>query len=477
MRKKIIIVFLLLLIIPGVLYAYSVIKVPIDFLDFQAFHIDMDSEKIAFYVDCKNPSRGKTVDSIILSVVCNSNEEQTFRYRILEPEGIAPNEHHEYISDFSAGELPVQDITAVEIFVSQVAFRDGSAWECNGMQKTAAARVNGNKGTGIFPVRINEALVYEQEMNVFAYDSIHFQIDWSNISEAESIVNVTYKVTAKKADGTVVVDENGNAAAYVSEFYREPSEWVRPISDNGNVTQYIYGSELTKAFRENEAAVYEVSVCRAVTTTGTVWENSDESDFITAIMCGKKGYFFGDDSMNPSIQRVIARIDEESEKYEINLGVPRVFVKDKQYCILRYPDIDIRVELSERNEVISDKVGFIYYSKTQYDNPEEYIQSFHHKTERLRLCICTSVLTGLPYEEVKQKVSEYNNNDKDYIDFEDLSYDTFEEWVNILDEKNELVNCCVFACGKDLYYPPDKLLWVRESPYEVQQNLEVQHRQ
>lgn len=475
-KKILIIVPILLLISLFLFWMYIIQKAPVEIVDLEVFYIDEYHERIAFYLDCKNITHKKTVDCLILSVICNSDEQTAFQYRILEPEGVLPRTNHVSLVDFYMGNLPVEDIATAEVFVTQVNFTDGSTWENHKMQKSIITQVDQNTGTGIFPVRINEALFYEESATPFIYQSIHFQIDWSNISE-ESIISVTYKVTARTLDGTVILSETEDDAVYVSEFYEEPADWIQPLADNKDVLQNIGIQDSVIFFRDNRAVTYEVSVCRVVTSKGVIWKNTDENDRIVVTICGKKGYAFDEDSLPPSVQSLIERIDEESQKYEMNLGTPKIFVKNHQYCVLRYPDVDIRVELSEANEVLPDKVGFVLYSKFQYEDPEIYVQSVFDKMEALRLCVCTSVLTEIPYVEAVQKISEYNSRDKDYIDFEDMSYDTFESLTNNLDENKNLVRCWVFACGKDLYYPPDKLLWVRESPYEFQQNLEVQHRQ
>lgn len=477
-KKKFLIAFpILLLAALFLLCIHHMIKAPIEILGLQAFHIDKYCERIAFNIDCRNVSHKKTVDSLILSFVCDSDEENTFQCRVLEPEGILPDTNYQFVIDFYKYDLPVEDIATVEVFVSQVNFTDGTSWEDNKIQKSIIAQVDGNIGDSMFPVKINEALFYEESAVTYRFEPIHFQIDWSNISEEESIINVIYKVTAKTLDGTVILSENGDDAVYISDFFEKPDEWIPPLADNKKVVQEYTIHNPLNNYRENGAVIYEVSVCRAVTSKGIILENTDENDCIVVAMCGKKGYACDENSLNPSIQRLIERLDDEFQEYEMNMSALEVFVKNHQYCVLRYPNIDIRVELSEMDEVLSDKVGFVYYSKLQYDDPEGYIQSVYDKMELLRLSICASVFTGISNEEVVQKVREYNHNNKPYINFADLSYDTFEGVFNILDENKNIINCVVFACGKDLYYPPDKLLWVRESPYESQQNLEVEHRQ
>ena len=322
-KKKSLVVFLILLILlfVSLLFVYTKLKTPLEIIDLQAFHIDKSHGKIAFYIDCRNMSHKKTVDSFFLSVICNSDEQAIFQCRILEPEGILPQENHEFRVELSESELPIKDIATLEVSVSQVNFTDGSKAEKCKIQKPIVTQVDGNIGTGMFPVKINEAFVYEESPTPQSYKPIHFQIDWSNISE-ESIIGVTYKVTAKTIDGTTILSENGDDAVYISEFYEKPDEWIQPLTDNNDVNKEITANNSANVLRDNGAAIYEVSVCRAVTSKGVIWENTNENDRIVVAIGGKKGYGFNEDPAYPSIQSMVERIDKESQKYEINLCTP-----------------------------------------------------------------------------------------------------------------------------------------------------------
>lgn len=77
-------------------------------------------------------------------------------------------------------------------------------------------------------------------------------------------------------------------------------------------------------------------------------------------------------------------------------------------------------------------------------------------------------MTDLPYEEAIQKVDEYNHSLESSINFEDPAYETFETKKLILDKYGISNPCGVFAVGKDLYDPMTAFLWVRENPYNSQ---------
>lgn len=436
-------------------------KPPAEILAFHAFYTGYDSGNIGFYIDWQNASDKKTVDFLILSISFHSEDVPPLRYRILEPEGIAPGEHNRTNNyEIRQEELPSMDTSSLEVSIFQIGYTDGSVWENGKNPSIVSAEIDGRKGRGAFPVKINEAVFYtSSETSPF----INFQVDWTNISETDNIIDVVYKITAKSSYGTVIPGKDGADAIYTANDF-SGSEWSAPGSDY----YFLEKSIMKLEFSRDNAAIYEISVCKAVDSKGTVWENSDENDRIAVIFCGKKGYRFGNYAPDSSIQALIRRIAEEAEKYELDLGEPEIFVREQKYCILRYTGVDIRAELSETNEVLPDKVGFIYYSKGIHKPTEANLQAYLDKMRSLRLCVCAAALTDLPYEEVKQKVAAYNHNDENHIDFEDPAYETFEEASRILDKYGIQNPCGVFAVGKDLYDPIEAFLWVRENPYDSQ---------
>ncbi len=436
-------------------------KSPAEILAFSAFYMDYHSGDIGFYIDWRNFSNEKTVDFLILSVSFASEDTQPLRYRILEPEGIAPGEHNRTNRyEIKQYELPSMEITSLEVSILQIGYTDGSVWKNGDNPSVVSAEIDGKKGCGAFPVQINEAVFYaSSETSPF----IDFQADWTNLSETESIIDVVYKITAKSSYGTAIPAKDGAEAIYAADDFsasKQPAPGSDYHSDKKSIMRLLFSRE--------DAAIYEISVCKAVDSNGTVWENSDESDRIAVIFCGKKGYRFGDNVSNPSIQALVHRIAEESQKYDLDLEEPEIFVREHNYCILRYAGVDIRAELSETNEVLPDKVGFIYYSKGLHKQTEANLLAYLDKMRSLRLCICAAALTELPYEEVIQKVEEYNKNSESQIDFEDPAYATYETGNSVLDKYGVQNPCGVFAVGKDLYDPLEAFFWAGENPYDSQ---------
>lgn len=439
---------------------------PAKILAFSAFYTSYHSGDIGFYIDWQNFSDEKTVDFLILSISSASEDAQPLRYRILESEGIAPGERNRTKQyEIKQEELPSKETTSLEVSIFQIGYTDGSVWQSGEYPSVVSAKIDGKKGCGAFPVKINEAVFYtSSETSPF----IDFQVDWTNLSETDNIIDVVYKITAKSSYGTAIPAKDGTEAIYVADDF-STSKWSAPVSDYYNGNKSIMRLD----FSREDAAIYEISVCKAVDSNGIVWENSNEDDRITVIFCGKKGYRFGDNASNPSIQALVHRIAEESQKYELDLEEPEIFVREQSYCVLRYAGVDIRMELSETNKVLPDKVGFIYYSKGLHKQTEANLQAYLDKMCSLRLCICAATLTELPYEEVMQKVEEYNKNSESRIDFKDPAYVTYEAGISVLDKYGVQNPCGVFAVGKDLYDPLTAFFWVRENPYDSEDGADA----
>lgn len=441
-------------------------KAPVEILTFHAFHPNYGEREIGIYIDWQNKSEQKNIDGMILEFVCDGDYEQTFQCYLLEPVEVLPEAHNQKnIIMMPLLESPELEVHSLEVSIVQVNYTDGSVWECERQLPPFVVEVDGEKGKGVFPARLNEAVFFESYAGASETNPVYFQVDWTNISDEASILAVDYQITAKTSDGTIISTEDGENGIQISEYYEDNSKWTASGLHNVIVTHSIYDYGLKQAIQESDVAIYEISISRAVDSQGVVWENSNKENQIVAVLCGKKGYAFQNDISNESVQELINRIADRSEEYGLDLEKPKVFICEQNYCMLRYEDVDIRVELSDTNEVLPDKVAFVYYSKQQLENLEEYVQSCLDQICALRLCICPAVLYDRPYEELMETLKEYNEDHERYLNCEDPFYGVFGKVINIQDVHSDVINCTVIGVGKDLYGLPDDLFWVRENPW------------
>ena len=453
---------------------------PVTLHAFRPFHPDMNSRDIAFYIDWENTSENGTVDSLILSVSCAPDLEQTFLVQLQEPEGVEPQSHNgKKVITLKQQDLSAEEITALDVSIHQVNFTDGSTWEDDGAQTVLSAEIDGQKGSGVFPVKLNQAIFFESSANPrIQLDALNFHVDWTNLSETDSVIGVVYQIRAKTVDQVTIPDEKGSMVTYVSRFSEEPDEWVPPSADNSIYIEYVSAFTAACAFREGGAAMFEITVCKAIDSNGIIWEAPAEEAPIKVGLNGKKGYSFLEDQPNASVQGLIDRIRDETSKCGLELGQPAVSVKDRSYCVLRYDDLDVRVELSENNEVLTKNMSFALYAVLQYDDWSEFAQAFNDRLSLLIRSVSVAVLTDLPYSEVIQKLDGYLLEEAETpfgkIEFDGQSYDVYEDVLSVKDEYSNVIICDLFGIGEYLYYPPNVLFWVRESPWPSQ-NVEVPH--
>lgn len=404
-------------------------------------------EAIGIYIKWKNTSSDKVIDALTLSV-CSDLEEQPFECQIFEPDGIMPglynNDHLFFINDY---EVPLKDAKVLSIVISEVCFTDGSRWEGSAQEQSVLAEVDGHKGEGEFPARLNTVSFYGNGRDLSSYQSIWFEVDWTNISKTNSIIDVVYKIIAKSGDGKVICCEDGEDAIYFSRYFSS-GDWVSTSSDRSDF-RYLDVPTIS-LLRENNAILYELSIWKVIDSKGIVWENPDPDNGIEVAINGRKGFAFGNDFSNESIQELIDRIAEEAGKQGLDLGMPDVFIQKQAYCLLRYADVDIRVELTWKNEVSPYVVRFAFYSLPSDMEPEAWIQDLKEKMVQFKLCICAAVLADLPYSEVIQKVEDYCKHDKEHIEFDDRSYTSFDGIFLYNDKDGNTALFGMFAAGRGL---------------------------
>lgn len=428
---------------------------------FRPFRTGPDAGRAGFYIDWQNTSRGKAIDSLLVSI--SGPQGFALDIRLQEAEGVAPRGHNtRKITALDEPELAALEPGALRLSLRQVNFTDGSFWEA---EEAEALPADVEGGAGEFPVELRQALFYEESERPSKAAPIRFQSDWANRSESESVIGVTYRIVARTAEGEAVPDALGNPVSYVSEFFEDPVDWVAPGSKNKVFLESLSAYPAASAFRENGAARFELSVCRCVDSSGRVWENPDEAAAVQAVLTGKKGYSFLREEPGPSVAALIGRMEASG------LGQPAVFVEDGSFCVLRYEDVDVRVELSADNEVLPDSVSFVYYSLRQSGDFAGYVESVIGQMDRLRRCVCPAVLTGLSAGGLEEVLDAYSiedhlENPYGQVRIGGEAYETFEGITNVLDERSNIVLCDVFAMGKELGDPVAGFLWVRGDPYQ-----------
>lgn len=134
-------------------------KAPVEIPTFRAFHLEHDEREIGIYVDWQNKSEQKSIDGIILELVCDEDYEQAFQYYLLESVVVLPEAHNQKnIIIMPSQELTDLEVYSLEISILQVNYTDGSIWESDRQLPSLIVEVDEDKGDGVFPARLNEAV-------------------------------------------------------------------------------------------------------------------------------------------------------------------------------------------------------------------------------------------------------------------------------------------------------------------------------
>ena len=152
-------------------------------------------------------------------------------------------------------------------------------------------------------------------------------------------------------------------------------------------------------------------------------------------------------------------------------------MREGDFALLRFDDFDVRAELTEKNKISPYCVSIVgYYTREEYTsqiNDEGLIEMDVSLAKGILPC----VLTKMKKKDILAKLDEYYHNNEYYVDFDDHSYDTFEEYTVIFNEQGERLICSVFGVGKDFdYYPSKDLFWAYDSIYDSQRYMTVMKR-
>ena len=444
---------------------------PVEITAFRIFGDNMENPYHKwYYLEWKNTGE-KTIDSISLLISGRFQqsggepEEQTLTIKILEPDGIHRNQHNRNRIQQLDSLMENEQYT---LQATEISYTDGTVFTVEQICPPIETTMWDERGEGEMPVRLNEACFWMSSANA---DRIDYQIDWTNRSSNKEILGVIYRIVPKDTWGNPLKNDEGEDMLFY-ETSISMDDCIGPGQDNR-----AYEGSLSLWFNHGleQARMLDLSIARAIDATGAVWENPQADRTVTCILSGKKGYAFDGGEEYPAVMALAEQIDAQLSEYGLSFSSPEIYVKPQKYCVLRYPDLDVRAELTEENNISPEKVGFALYSPHP-NGDQEKIRAILDQTSELRLAIIPSVLTEIPRDKAVAQISDYNENDLGYIDFDDQTYDTFEEIANIYAADGSVLVVTFAAFGRDLYNPTNDLIWAKEPAYEEYRNQTVPHR-
>lgn len=397
----------------------------------------------------------KPVDYMEVDVMCldehgeplSEEDRDVFSIRIMEGQGVEPgkkNSQNLVKSPFKFDSEPAK----VLIKVNRVSFSDGSTWvsESDDYQEFRA----GANATGYIPAVIDEVSFYKSSPQ--AVDRF-INIDWHNRSTTATTLAVEFKITGS---GSSNGSDEPNPVTYLTL-----SDQVSP-GDENHAWKSKFASNFLGEDAIKGASEYTICVHRVIDTEGNIWVNDGDSGSITATFVGKKGCAFGSYSQYAQVAKTVKEIHSSLAASGVETEDPLVFVKPGSHCVIRYPDLDITMEVDAAGEVIDDWAVFNLYYK-EADAKWDIILP---KSEKIGSAVFPAILTSMPSDDVISSWADYCNNDSAAPQFPDSSFLYKEDFGGIYEDYNRgsVIGVMRVCVAKDLTGAFDHD-WAKRYPY------------
>ena len=427
--------------------------VKINDLSFYNPEFGEDNLKMKMYLSWTNTEKDMTADSLELVLKGKfgggSEGEESIRYRISLKDGLLPGESLSSVYDVE-GLLSGRKYT---VSVSRVSFTDGTVWSAKKPVRVGSAAVDGRKGKGM-PASLEECNYYEQREGAVFRD---LNALWINKGK-KPLRGVVYELLAYDAEGNRVKNWEGYEKTVYMPAYDE--ELTQPGS-----IQSLYHLRLDRLSSYiDESAYLEVRIVKAIAEDGTVYTAS-KGGSLKAYFGSKKAYNFGNETSG-AVKRLGNKVRSALKKYDIKESKPQIYIREGDFALLRFDDIDLRVELTEKGKVSPYTVSIVkYYTRGEFI--DQIVEGVSVREMNVAKAVLPCVLKKIKKNEILEKVDEFYHNDKAYIDFGDRSYDTFDDFSTIFSEDGGRLICEVLGVGIDFdYYPLNALFWGYDSIYE-----------
>ncbi len=419
-------------------------------------------------LEFENTSKNKSIDLLELSfegnfLVQESSQEEgkventTVKYRILDQEGIEPRSAYES-TDVSIPGL--MDGENYRISISKVRFTDGSSWNAE-KASSFNVKVNGNKGKGM-PISLEELNYYEKSQDAIVR---FINVLWRNNGD-KPIKGLTYEISCLGSNGEILKDSEGSPKVIYLDTAKKYSYYPGTINDEYSLN---FMRSLT------DVPIISVRIIKAVAEDGTVYDGSN-ANALRATFLGKKEYAFGN-AKNTEIAKVEKSIRRSLKSLGKSVSAPLIYIREGDFAVIRYDDLDIRIELKDSGKIDPLMASFVSY--IPYSEYKEKVENndFFDDERDMSIALFTNILTQLSAEELKQKITEFYQNYSTYIDLNDRSYDTLQETSVIKNENGDQVICRINGLGRYFdYYPVNDLFWAYDSPYESERGKTVPKR-
>lgn len=443
--KTVLLYIVIAILVCGILIASSVLfGVPFKFKpvridNLKMFTIGMDEERSKAYLSISwtNTSFAKSIDYLEVTITGESNDGQdnSATIRVSDGEAVTSRSSN-YEKVFG---LPINSARGnYKVHLKKVAYSDGGVWAPDEKSENYQITLNQEKQNIELPVYIGRA--------VALYDPYSFQTEfellWETANENINIVTAVIEAKCLNGIGAVVSDIEGDTSQYhIITNADYESDTLYPIDLWGKSTGNIHLGENTGKIR-----TIQLKLIKVIDQDGNVYVSNDEPE-VALDISGKVGYLFNDSTDNKSLNSLIERMESNFALEELPYTKPLIHIGD-DYALLRYSDVDIRVELDEKHEVKDGEISLAKYD-VDIDNTKDVKTAYQVQVA----AFSASMQVDSSNEDIANQIKEQFLSAKDgNINAEDKTYHYLRPYLNYLSDKSTVI--LVAAMGDSLNYVP-----------------------
>lgn len=370
----------------------------------------------------------------------------------------------EEVFDVPKGIHNIQEIT---VYVSKAVDLDGNVWRNhNGYTETFIS-------SDLIPLQEKPVQLCEGnlEYNRPRKEDYDLYVNWKNISPEYSILNVFLKIYGTDEFGKVLINNGQNCEMIIPvECQPDIRDAILPNSDNLLFSEIINNNDVSWV---KKCSHIMLTIERAITTDGRIWINTNNEDAVDLILDGKKGYSFNEKYKTTEVKKITKELKESIENetdYGLFSDEPLVSMKESEYLILRYPQVDIMIGVDADGQISEEYVGIAYYNKLSENKAlnQRVAEEANVMISLLLKKIYPLVLVDLHDEFVNDSTSSYSGIDaiEHDIDLKNGAYKTVFKYGTMLDSDGEKNLVLMEMIGKNLTEESIRSL------YEIKQHIE-----
>lgn len=332
---------------------------PLRFETIHLFTTDMNENSSNAYmsVKWKNLSFIKDIDYVELTIK-GLDEGGSNSVKIRTADGIC-------VKPFKSNQktiykLPFDtDSTDYAVNVDVISYADGSQWRNESEGNTLELSMNKETDSGTFPAKIREAMAWHNQPDELQYD-----LSWDSTDEDSGIIALVVRARCYDENGNILSDEEGNNTFYsgITDAFEGDAELNALYPGETESTGLFMGAVT------NAVDTVRIGLVKAVDTDGNVYCSDGEPEILLETT-GKKGFPFEEKTDNQSLNAFISRMESNFREEGLDYNKPVVY-QNESFALMRYPDLDVRVEMDASGSVRSGEVSCCKYM--DFSDEKEY---------------------------------------------------------------------------------------------------------